>query len=601
MKANQKKIHKKVISQIKPTIKKAGKAIRSKRSPGKKKVVRKLISQIQPGIKKISKEILSKTKTIQKKAVKKNISQINKEIVPFPKKVIDPTIQLAAAIDVGSTGIRMVIAEIKKDSQLRIIESMQHPVSIGKDTFTKGIIQQETIEESVRILLGYKRLLKEYDINEETSVRAVATSSVREAANRDTFLDRLYIATHINIEAIEEAEENRLTYMAVRNILPAGECLIGNALIVEVGGGGTDLLLLENSHVAFSNSYRLGSLRMRETLATYRVPPPRMRVILDRHLRSTVDQLRRNVPVGSLDKIIAVSGDMRFAASKLVSDWGSNQISEISTKEFSKFADRIASSSIDQLVRKENLPYHEAETLGPALLAYKHLARAFNAKKLLVPKTSLREGLLYEMAAHGSWSQDFADQATNTALSLGQKFHFDEKHAVHVTELSIEIFRFLQEDHQLSGKFELLLRLSGLLHDIGMFISNRAHHKHSMYLILNSDLFGLTLRDKIVIGLIARYHRRAGPNSEHQEYAVLPRDHRMAVAKLSAILRVADALDRNHLQNIKNLSYSKEDGQFIISVPEMEDLTLERGALKEKANLFEDVYGLKVLLRKANG
>ncbi|MBF0410342.1 MAG: HD domain-containing protein [Candidatus Riflebacteria bacterium] len=523
----------------------------------------------------------------------------SEKIIVLEPSLFSSNIKLAAAIDVGSTGIRMVIAEFSP-AGIKILETMQHPVSIGKDTFTKGYIRQETIEDCVRILQGFKRLLGEYGIDEETSVRAVATSSVRESSNRDTFLDRLYIATHINIEAIEEAEENRLTYMAVRNILPQEEILYGNALIVEVGGGGTDVLLLVDSHVAFSNTYRMGSLRMRETLETHKIQAPRERVILDRHLRSTIDQLRRNIPVGSLDKIIAVSGDMRFAASRLLPNWDKDTISEINVKEFSKFADRIASISIDQLVRKENIPYHEAETLGPALLAYKHFARSFDAKKIVVPKTSLREGLLQEMATHGSWNQDFADQAVHTALSLGQKFHFDQNHAVHVTELAVKIFQTMKEDHQLSGKFELLLRLSGLLHDIGMYISNRAHHKHSMYLILNSDLFGLTLHDKIIIGLIARYHRRVGPSAEHQEYAVLSRDHRMAVAKLAAILRVADALDRNHLQSVKNVIFSKSGGQFIISVSEVEDLTLERGALKEKANLFEDVYGMQVLLRKTS-
>ena len=166
--------------------------------------------------------------------------------------------------------------------------------------------------------------------------------------------------------------------------------------------------------------------------------------------------------------------------------------------------------------------------------------------------------------------------------------------------MSVRLFRELQAEHQLSARYELLLHVAALLHEIGSFVSNRSHHKHSMYLILNSELFGLGRHDTTLIALVARYHRRASPQAYHEVFSTLTRDDRLAVAKMAAILRVADALDRNHMQQARELSFSRERGRFIITVGDMEDLTLERMALKDKGGMFEDIYGLEVVLRSDN-
>jgi exopolyphosphatase/guanosine-5'-triphosphate,3'-diphosphate pyrophosphatase len=204
----------------------------------------------------------------------------------------------AAVIDVGSTAIRMEIAEIGAGGAVRTLESLQQPVHLGKDTFTTGRIQQSTIEECVRILKGFRRVMEEYGVTEPGQVRAVATSSVREAANRETFLDRVYMATRINVQAIDEAEETRLTYMAVQEILQQEPDLKrGDALVIEVGGGDTELLLIQDGYVTYSNTFRLGTLRMRETLGTQHTSPQRALATLLKQIQLSADQIRRSVPV----------------------------------------------------------------------------------------------------------------------------------------------------------------------------------------------------------------------------------------------------------------------------------------------------------------
>jgi exopolyphosphatase/guanosine-5'-triphosphate,3'-diphosphate pyrophosphatase len=159
------------------------------------------------------------------------------------------------------------------------------------------------------------------------------------------------------------------------------------------------------------------------------------------------------------------------------------------------------------------------------------------------------------------------------------------------------LFRALQAEHQLDSRYELLLYLSGLLHEIGLFVSNRSYHKHSFYLIINSELFGLAKQDMLVMALVARYHRRASPKPIHEGYNTLDRERRIAVAKLAAMLRVAAALDRSYSQRVDEIRVSRERSKLVIEVPDVDDLSLEQLALKQTGSLFEEIFGIPVLLR----
>lgn len=185
-----------------------------------------------------------------------------------------------------------------------------------------------------------------------------------------------------------------------------------------------------------------------------------------------------------------------------------------------------------------------------------------------------------------------------SARMLGRKYGYEEKHATHVADLSTRLFEELQAEHELPPRYELLLRVAALLHEIGLYVANQSHHKHSLYLIMHSDLFGLSRRDTLLVALIARYHRRAAPKMTHPEYAALPQHERLNVSKLAALLRVADALDQNHMQQVRDVAFRRERGRLIVLVGGLEDLTLERLAVRQKGELFADIYGMSVELRR---
>jgi exopolyphosphatase/guanosine-5'-triphosphate,3'-diphosphate pyrophosphatase len=237
--------------------------------------------------------------------------------------------------------------------------------------------------------------------------------------------------------------------------------------------------------------------------------------------------------------------------------------------------------------------------VGPAVYAYVKIARAFKRRDIWVSPATLRDGLLAELLSGGIWSDTFRAQIRRSALELGRRYEFHEGHAVHVAALSRMLYQALQDEHRLDARCGDLLQIAALLHEIGVYVSNRSHHKHSMYLIMNSELFGLGRKDLLMVALIARYHRRAQPRASHQGYQALDQENRVVVAKLAAILRVADALERSHTQRIKNIRCQREEDRLVIEVPRVADLSLEQLAVREKGAMFEDVFGLRVHVRRA--
>ncbi len=507
-------------------------------------------------------------------------------------------VRQVAVIDVGTASIRMAIAEITSAGRVRTLETLSQAVSLGKDTFTKGLIERDTIEDCVRVLKSYRRKLGEFQIANPDQLRVVATSAVREATNQLAFLDRVYIATGIEIQPLEEAEVNRITYLGIQPFLAAEPSLAtANTIVIEVGGGSTELLVVKGGDVAYSHTFRLGSLRLHETLSAYRTPTVKVRDIMESQIERTVEHIREHVPQNEPTEMIALGGDVRFAVSQLDPEWSPRVLARVPVSALEQFTNRVLRLSEDEVVRKYHLSFPDAETLGPALLTYVQLARAMKLQNVLVTNTNLRDGLLQEMASGAAWTDEFNQQIIRSALDLGRKYGFDEEHGRHVAELSKTLFAELREEHQLDSRYGIILYTAALLHEVGLFVSNRAYHKHAQYLIQYSDLFGLTAKDQLLVALVARYHRRASPKPTHEGYATLPRDQRVAVAKLAALLRIAIALDESRSQRIHRLRSERGAAQIVIATPDVEDLSLEQLALRQNGEIFEEVFGMQVLLR----
>jgi exopolyphosphatase/guanosine-5'-triphosphate,3'-diphosphate pyrophosphatase len=295
-----------------------------------------------------------------------------------------------------------------------------------------------------------------------------------------------------------------------------------------------------------------------------------------------------------------LGGDVRFAARTLNTPGQNKRLSIIPADVFSDFVDSLSRLTVDGLVQKYSIPYLDAETLAPALLTYLQILKETQAREIIVSDASIRAGILQDLTPSEkgsrlkSWPADFVGCA-----QPGAQYHYDEDHAERVRELSLLLFDELKTEQRMTETHRLYLEVAALLHDIGHFVGSRSHHKHSYYLISSSELFGLRKRELELIANIARYHRRAMPQHSHLPYMSLERDERMIVSKLAAILRVANALDKDPLQKVTDLKISREGDQFALIAQNVSDLAMARLALASRSDFFAEIFGKKIILREA--
>jgi exopolyphosphatase/guanosine-5'-triphosphate,3'-diphosphate pyrophosphatase len=517
-----------------------------------------------------------------------------------PKSAAPATGTIVAAIDVGANSLRMVVAEVLPDGHVEVLERLQRAVRLGQDVFRRGRLGAASMRTAVAILRDFREVLKLYSVER---VRAVATSAAREASNSDTFLDRVTIATGLKVEVIGTPEESRLTVSAVREAL--GDALHvreGEALIADVGGGSTLLTLLKDGEILASQSLRLGAIRLNELVASSSDSPERTAELLTYQISSILGTLQNSFSLRNVQSFIAVGGDARFAAHQVGQGVVTNESDHagdlfvIEPSRFDEFVDRCEQWTSEEVAKRFGIPFAEAETVNSALLVYKILFRMTRAKQIIVSSASMRDGLLLELAQAVTGCEDHALAAgvIQSTIAIAKKYHIDLRHAKLVADLAGKLFDELQPEHGLGSRQRLLLTVASLLHEIGGFVSNRSHHKHSFYLIANSEIYGLNRDDTAIAAHVARYHRRSGPKPSHLEYMSLPRETRVTVNKLAALLRVADGLSRGHLPPSAEIKFERQGDDLIICIRGVDDLVLEERAVAAKSDLFEDIYGMKV-------
>jgi len=505
--------------------------------------------------------------------------------------------RIQAVVEIGSTGTRLLVATVMADGSYSILEGAGKPTSLGRDVFTAGSVSRESMRECIAVLRGFTELLRSYGVSPQET-RVVGTSALREAENRDTFVDRIAMRTGFRIDIVEDIEENHYMYLAVQHALgeDAKYFSRSNSLIIEVGGGSTELMLLRRGKIVGAHSLRLGTLRIDEHMRPQAGSSAYLMRYLSDNVRTTCDTLEDELSLGTVKSFIVIGSDARFAA-QVAGIPGRADYHVIPKADFLALVDRLRSMAPEAVVAEYRIPYAEAEALVPGLAITGLFLERTGAEELVVPSVSIREGLLIAIAGGkgGEIEEEIRGQVLASALNLGRRYRFDEDHARKVAESALFLFDRLTDAHGMGARERLLLEAAALLHDVGTFIRTSGHHRHSEYIVLNSEIFGLQRDDVTIIANIVRYHRKSGPLQSHPNYMSLPREDRVVVLKASALLRVADALDRDHTQRLKLSAVEVKEDHLVLRTDGQDDLSLERLSLSEKADMFEDVFGLKVV------
>jgi exopolyphosphatase / guanosine-5'-triphosphate,3'-diphosphate pyrophosphatase len=509
-------------------------------------------------------------------------------------------VRVVAVLDMGATAIRLVIAEISTERRVHVLEEASRGVQLGRDTFSgAGVIRPRTADAAFAALDGFRHIMDGYGV---TEVRAVATSAVREARNGDLFLDRVRARSDISFEIINEAEETRLLYLAVRDSLKRHPAIKGAwTLLAEPGGGSTNLTLLRYGQPVRSGVYALGAVRFRQRFELRRYAHDLQVALLKRVISNVIEEIRVEIPLHKVTQFVGIGGDIRFAASQIHAQEGAEQSREIPREALAAFSADIERLDDESLVSRFRLPAAEADTLMPSMLIYAALLKETAARRLIVSDASLRSGALIDLAEPDApvAAEDFEHQVLASAEALGHRFRFDRDHGRHVSLLATRLFDEMREEHRLSNRERLLLQTASLLHDVGIHVSLRSHHKHSQYLLSAAQIFGLSMDETAVVANVARYHRGSLPQRNHIPYVELDQPERLLVNKLAALLRVANALDAEHLQKVQDVRLVRNEKTWVLELVASGDVSMEQLAASARTDLFVEVFGREPVIRPA--
>ena len=501
---------------------------------------------------------------------------------------------ILTALHIGASSVSFIIAERDEKGKLTPIDFLEQPAPLAQDVFGGNVVSNATTERIVTIIRGYQQTLSELGLDPHNLTRSVATNVLHEAANHEAVLNRIRIACGLPISMIDDGEMTRLIYLKTRRRiqhLPAmGQ---RTALVVHVGPGNTRALLFQEGLITRYTSYRMGTHRTREAVEASNAEGLSLLRVIREHASGNLAQLRFDFSDVSIDGIILIGYEIQSVASSLTKN---NEACTL--KDFRKFTAETANLSDLEAVKRFQLDYQTAEALVPSLEINLAIAETLNLKEVHIPTSEYEQGLLHDLLASRELTGSFAAEVLRSARILSDRYHSDADHGEHVGKLCEHFLTSLQDLHNLTAHDALLLQVAAILHEVGTYVSARAHHKHSEYIILNSEIFGLDRLDVTIVALVSRYHRHSGPKLDHPSYAALTVEDRIRVCKLAAILRVADALERTHAQRISKIEIIRASGKLRIRLPGFEDAAIERLAMDSKADLFEQVFGLAVVIEE---
>lgn len=491
-----------------------------------------------------------------------------------------------AAIDSGSNASRLLIVQANDPKNVKPFRSLRVPVRLGHGVFQTGRLDPESIDQCVAAMRTFAEAMEEAGV---TAYRAVVTASARGASNADVLLDRVRNETGIALTAVDGLEEARLVALAVHTKMP----LAGHSLLMDLGGGSLELSEVQGPKTGFTVSLPIGTVRLLEAFPTQGGvvtddAEALVREYLDRVLAPHVRKLRAKPW-----KVVVATGGNFEALAKLApaqrSHWPAIDV---------RAAEALLGAMKPMTARERATRYalrdDRADVIVPALFVTLALAKLARVSRIVVPGVGLKEGIVEELVEKHYRVWDYGeerDRHFGVALALGRRYHFDEHHGTQVAALALDLFDGSQAWHKLGDEDRNLLRIAALLHDVGDFVNPSAHHKHTQYIILNSDFMGLSQEHRALVAMIARYHRKSVPTLRHLDYRALTEPQRARVRMLAGLLRVADALDRGHRSKVWSIDVSRVKEKLRITITSEEDVSLEVWTVGRKGGLLEAELG----------
>ncbi len=507
-----------------------------------------------------------------------------------------------AAIDIGTNSVHMIVVRVRTDLSFEVIDREKVMVRLGAGGLDGKALTTEAMNAALQALSKFKRLAESHRVDE---ILAAATSATREARNGGEFLARIERETGIRPRVITGTEEARLIHQAAVYGVDVGT---GRAVVIDVGGGSTEITLGNATAIQAARSFKIGVIRLTERFVQSDPLSGRDERKLTKHILSEIGRHCDQITAIGFDRVIGTSGTiLSLGAVAATAARGTTPAElrnlRVSAKQIRRLRKEIVALNPAQRLTVPGLDPRRADLVVAGAVLLDTILRRLGAEELTLCDLALREGLVLDYIRRNrrqiAQVDKIPDVRRRSALELAERCNYYAEHAQQVIRLALALFDQSRAVHGLTDREREWLEYASLLHDIGGLISYAGHHRHSYYLIKNGDLRGFHPDEIEVIALVARYHRRGTPKRSHDEYASLSSSLRKTVRTLSSILRVAESLDRSHAQAITGLELRDRGDDVSLLVHTATDAELEVWATNRHLQPFEKLLGKPIRLESA--
>ena len=511
-----------------------------------------------------------------------------------------------AAIDIGSFELGLGIYEMSAKTGIHCVDHVRHVIALGKESFSQGKISYELVDEMCRVLSDFMRIMKMYKVSD---YRAYATSAMREARNNQIILDQIRVRTGIQVRIISNSEQRFISYKAIA--LKAAEfnkIIQKGTAIVDVGFGSAQLSLFDKDALVTTQNLPLGTLQMRSLLskmpATVKDYREQIQEIVDNELLTFRKMYLKDREITNL---IAVGDNMLYLIRQMDFELTGNRIS---AADMNKFYERVSQLSVAQVEENFNVNSEYATLFLPMIVVYKRILELTGAEMFWMPGIGLCDGIAAEYADDNKivkFSHNFENDILAASINMAKRYKCHSSHNQVLEQYAMKLFDCTKKNHGLEKRERLLLQIAVILHACGKFISMRNSNECGYNIIMSTEIIGLSHLEREIIANVVRYNIRDFDYDTvqleaqlHQEetYGVSRNAITILIAKLTAILRLANSMDRSHRGKLTDCRMTVKDDQLIITTGYQGDLSLERASFEQKADFFEEIFGIRPVLKQ---
>ena len=508
--------------------------------------------------------------------------------------------EVFAAIDVGSYEMAMKIFELDHKNGVKELDHVRHRMDLGTETYATGTISSSHVDEMIRILSEFRLKMKEYGA---THYKAYGTSAIRETRDIVILQELIRQRTHLQIDVLSNSEQRFLDYksIALKNE-QFREVIKKPTAIIDIGGGSIQISLFEKDALIATQNLKTGVLRLYAIMQTVHATRRKYSELISELVNTQLAVFSKMyLKDRRVENLIIIDDYVSPILRRIKTEDG--LVGYASNKEYSRFLENATDINARQVAKRLDIPEESIPLLYVSSILIKCIMDITNAENLWAPGVTLCDGIAYEYAEKKNFIKsphDFEHDIISCAQNISKRYMGSKSRRETLQKIAVEIFDNTRKIHGLSRRERLLLQVATMLHDCGKYISMVNLGDCSYNIIMSTEIIGLSHKERTIVANVVRYNHEEfdhfGSKSPYLEG--FSQEEYLIVAKLTAILRVANGLDRTHKQKFKDVKVTVKDKQLIINIDTRADITLEKGLFTNRAAFFEEVFGIKPVIKQ---